>query len=146
MVYQWFTDIKYSTLYYIEDDKIKLNSSFKGLKTIIHLSKNSNILFKPSVITDEDDNTFEAVDMMINSDKSITSIKADTIIALIHILETTNLYTLGLMAMCYLQRPEFGMYEFNFNNVETNKQTNYTTSKINRLPEEEDEVIKRFFK
>lgn len=110
-VTDWFSDEEFDDLFYIEDGTLKFNPEFGNLKEVVRLGENRTILFKPSVIEDNNGVRYEGVQMCVNTNQAVGFITLDNLMAMKYIFDNFNMYQSGLELINYLGRPEFD--EFN---------------------------------
>lgn len=122
----WFTSDKYKDLYFYEDGKLKINKEFSLVKET-KLSFDQLMIIKPAIVN-VDELDYEGVYITINNEKCGDYVTLDDFQALYYILKHTNLYTLGLLMMNYLQRPAYGKYLTVLGDLEQNR---YVSSNVN---------------
>lgn len=111
-VANWFYDDKYDDLYYIENNQLKLNAEFGDLKLKLKLGETKSIMFRPSVIEDNNGTRYEGVEMFVNNTHTVGYITLDNLMAMYDIISSFNLYQSSLELINYLQRPEFDKYNY----------------------------------
>ena len=151
-VIKWFEDEKYDDLYYYENERLKLNIEFQGLREVVQLGFNKGLIFTPAVIRDYDDTDYEGVEMIINNQKCVGLITIDNLMAMYYIFKDMNLYQMGLEMMNYVRRPEFGEFGSTLNseaetyNSNHNDRVEESTTSSSFRKDKTNPITRGFFK
>ena len=145
-VLSWFNTKLYPTLFYEEESYgLMVNARYRTMNVTIRFSKNSVLMFYPSVFSNEDEIYTKGVRIIINNEKCTSVISKEKIEALYYNLSNINLYIAGLLMMNYLQRPEFVKYVTYMN--DNNYIESRTEAKIRKEEKDEhDKYFNKFFK
>ena len=115
-IINWFEDDSYNDLYYYEDKELRLNKDFSNLKETLILGLDNIIMMSPAVIF-TDDVYYEGVLLLLNNNECGGYMTVDNLMALSDIVDSMNLYELGLIMLAYIRRPDFNAFSTNMSNT-----------------------------
>lgn len=97
---------------YVEDKSTKrifLNAKYNNIE-FNYRTRYTNMVFKPAVLIDEEDNTSEGMLLSIKDSKNTFELSVDAMYSLWYVLRTTDFYTASLQLVSFIGKPEGSKY------------------------------------
>lgn len=121
----WFTDPKYQNLFVKKDGKIimPVNKQIDPI-TIYGLPQAKWLKFEPGVFTTLlTDEMYAGVRLYLGSDKVFCHMPVGKLMGLVNFFSTFNMYNAAQNMLNYIQRPPFGEYLLDMDNINKDRRT-----------------------